>query len=260
MSTSEEYKQYLYSEVRMEDRCDIFLTKTLPMLEIAAEGHDLKHIVSYSAAMPDQYKNRLSSAARKFPFLDLNQVEDGENLRSPHRVARTMLAELGMSPTTPFGIYRLDDDDILSADYFDQMGAHIIPEKVGHVVSLGHGLTAVYMGGEYRWTRKIYRPLLALGLLSVCRYNSDGTISVPVPSAHTHSARYNPVIQDDRKLSYMWTRSLTQDTMLHQYGKDSAQLLNRILHDFKEYDLPGEEAELAFPVLKSILRMDEISG
>lgn len=244
----------------MKDRCEIFLTLTLPMLERASQGHNLKHIVSYSAAMPENYKEKLNAAAARFGFVILDEVEDGGSMRSPHRLARTMLRELDMDPTAPFGVYRLDDDDILSVDYFDQMAAHIIPEKVGHVVSLGCGLTAVYMDGEYRWARQIYRPLLALGLLSVCRHNSDGSISAPLGSAHTHSARYNPVIQDDRKLSYMWTRSLTQDTMLHLHGKESSQILDRILHDFKKYEMPGDDAVSAFPALEPILRMDGITS
>ena len=48
----ESYRDYLYSEERMESRINIFLEHSIPTIAQAAKYHRIRHIVSFSESLP----------------------------------------------------------------------------------------------------------------------------------------------------------------------------------------------------------------
>lgn len=215
-TTPEEYEAYLYSDERLGPRCRIFLEYSLPQLQIAAKDHELVHVVSYSVNMPEKYKALLVQAVERFSFLELD--EHGPTRRPTDLMS---LAGKRAGPGDAFGTYRLDDDDLLTADYFDQVAAYVVPGNAGMQVSLASGYTALYEDGRFTNFRETYWPMLAIGLLSVHRFNVDGSVTSPAHAPHHLSDRSNPVILDARRPAYIWTRHTEQDTAMDYTPEDA---------------------------------------
>lgn len=248
--TLAEYRDYLYAPERLDARCDLFLDVSLPQLRLASAGFDYYHVISFSDSLPDKYQLRLEKAAREFEFLILDRQSETTIESSWLRVARSKFAPGPAGAAgQPFGWFRLDDDDLLSADYFSQMMPYITAANAGMQVSLGRGLTALYDGGEFYNPRMAHSPLIALGLLSVCMLNADGEIIRPVEASHRESDRFNPVMLDSRRISYLWVRHVNQDTALRGAPQESEMTKSRALDDLERLPkLPSrDEALKAFP-------------
>ena len=65
----DDYKAYLYDESRLQLREEIFLGESIPALAAASSNHELKHIVSFSASLPEVRKEALRQAAVRYPFI-----------------------------------------------------------------------------------------------------------------------------------------------------------------------------------------------
>lgn len=252
--SADEYRAYLFSDERLKPRADVFLNFTVPMLGLASRDHDFVHVVSFSDSLPDQYKARLEAAADEHHFLVLDEVPAGGSTRNVARIAREMMDRGGVDYRTPFGSMRLDDDDVLSADYFDQMASYITPDHVGYVVTLARGITAIYEGGRFYFARDAVFPLHSKGHLSVCAWGDPGHLRSPAPAAHIHSDRSNPVILDSRKVSHLWTRTLTQDGAL--LGADPA---GSMLREMGRYPEAADDLLGAFPILDGLIGRDSIT-
>jgi hypothetical protein len=250
--TPEEYQDYLYSAERLDVRCEIFFDLSLPQLQRSSEGLDYRHVVSYSDTLPAPYQERLENAEREFDFLVLDRHPGGASSNSLSSVASRMFGPNGSAggPGTPFGLFRLDDDDLLSADYFQQISTYITSANVGMQVSLGTGVTALFDGGRFFNPRVCHHPMIAIGLTSICTFSEDGTLLRPVDASHNRSDRFNPVILDSRNISYLWVRHVTQDTSLRGAEKGPAEELADTLQDMSRFPRLQSmtEVEQAFPL------------
>lgn len=210
---AEAYRAYLYSEGRMGPRAEVFFGRSLPQLDKAAAGHEVRHMISYSAEMPEKWRDMVLEAGDRYPWLLLDEYQDGQGGHNVNRVARDMMRERG-APMGVYGSYRLDDDDLLPVDYFDRVAAHMSDTTVGMYVSLGKGITAMYQDGAFTTFREVVHPKIAIGLLGVCRVEADGSWTAPAGYAsHARADEFAPVILDSRAPGFLWTRSPQQDTV-----------------------------------------------
>ncbi|MET3809195.1 DUF6270 domain-containing protein [Arthrobacter sp. UYEF3] len=248
----EEYRDYLYSTKRLDVRSEIFLDVSLPQLQRASASVDYRHVVSYSETLPATYQLRLEEARRQFDFLVLDRHTGDTTESSSLEVAREIFGP--DSPTggagTPFGWFRLDDDDLLSADYFEQMRPYVTAANVGMQVSLGSGYTALWKDGCFYDPRSAWSPLIAVGLLSICMFDGTGQVIRPVEAPHHESDRYNPVILDSRKAGYLWVRHLSQDTSLRCVEGGPDEALASIMKDLNRFPRVNSmgEVERLFPL------------
>lgn len=202
------YLAHIYSEERMRPRLEIFIGHTLRLLDMAAQGHQMRHIVSYSREMPAPYRDELVRAATNYPWIVLDEHVKGVGSKNMNREALDLM---GRQPGV-YGTYRVDDDDLLPVDYFDRMAALMSPATVGMYASLGRGVTAIYEDGAWRNPRIARHRLYSAGLLAVCK-STGPRYETPAPaSAHNRADEAAPAIVDSRRLGYLWTRTLTQDT------------------------------------------------
>lgn len=248
--TQDEYKNYLFSDARLAPRMDILTNFSLPQLSAGAQKHKILHLLSYSEFLPQKYENQLLSAQKNFPFLKLDKQVHGLPPLDVESVARDKLWE-SEDPLQPFGIYRLDDDDILPVDYFDQNSPYIRPEFVGMQISLGTGVSAIYQSGIFYNSRKTYHPMLSIGYTSVHRFSSDGTMTKFPIAAHNKADRKYPIILDSRKLGYLWTRHPAQDTALGLVETDEANLVSSLKRHMDQHPAVHDMEELraSFPAL-----------
>lgn len=234
-SSVEEYQDYLFADERLDPRCEIFVNHSLPQIAMAAKDFDVAHVVSYSSHLPEKHQRILEEAAERFPFLVLDRCEGGTPTITPLTIARNEFRSVdrhaGDSPA--FAIYRLDDDDLLPVDYFEQMSPYVRLENAGMMVSLGAGATALYINGEYYNVRQCYAPMIAIGLLSICQFQEDGTLIQPLGHAHNYSDRKNPVILDSRKTGFLWTRHASQDTSLG-WGERATEEMHDVIRRYMD--------------------------
>nr|WP_233096896.1 glycosyltransferase [Pseudomonas sp. MF6787] len=217
-----EYLEGLYSDERMAPRVEIFINKSLPIYQSMADKYSYKHILLYSEILPEKWKNALELAAERFPVLVL--VKDGTKHSAP------MLEFLSGKESSSIAWFRVDDDDLLSSDYLDQLSSYVKPEFEGMAVSFGAGLAAYYSDGSFKHFRKCRFPLLALGQAFIGRYDAKkGALDFPSGGDHTSIDMRTPVILDSRRPTYVWTHHSSQDTKLKKDKVAVISTVNSIL-------------------------------
>ncbi|WP_049157301.1 glycosyltransferase [Corynebacterium aurimucosum] len=222
--SEDEYRDYLYDDARLSLRTDIFLNHTVPTLAKAAEGFNVKHIVSFSKSLPQKFKEQLQEAAHNFDILHLDELPDGD---SGWTAVRRYAEEIGFKGT--FGRYRLDDDDVLSAHYFQTTAPYLKPEFEGMLVSMPLGIEAVYADGQFFHLREAHTPMNSMGLMSICSVKEDGTVVEPQSGPHDKSDRYAPVILDASQVGYLRAIHAGQDNaMRHEPSVVMARLMENM--------------------------------
>lgn len=247
-ATTDEYKQHLYSPDRLAVRASLFFEFSLPMLAAAAARHELIHIVSFSESLPLQYRDRLARAAGQHDFLRLDERPDGAHATDPSDVIRREFA----SKEVLFAEYRLDDDDLLAVDFFEQLLPYVRASDVGRYVSLGSGVTAIYHDGQFHNARRCHQPMIAIGLARICVLHPDGSVTAPAAGRHTVADTVAPVVVDSRRLAFLWTRHIGQDTAVtHSQSLDAFALRERLSKGLDRFPKITEwtEIERHFPML-----------
>lgn len=246
--TPDEYRDYLYSDERMGVRTEIFINQSLPILAKASVGYGYYHVVTYQDLMPAKFQHMLEDAAERYPFLALDKIVDGVGTMNSHRLLHRLHSPGKRMRGQPFGLFRLDDDDLLTMDYFDQMAPHIRQDTIGQRVSLGRGITALYRDGKYENIRNAYRLMNSMGLLSVGVVDASGKLILPPDVAHNRSDSHGTVIVNSERQSWLWVRHAGQDTALREDGADL------IMEELEQYTPTPENVDLAamFPGVRFV--------
>lgn len=227
------YKAALYSEARMEERFAIFFGISVPMLARMRTGHDYIHIIQYSECMPDVYRERLVRLAGGYDFLRLQRMTD--ECVPDVSLNRIILSELGDKRSDVVGLFNLDDDDLLSVEYFKSATEYLTDGHVGKVVSFGLGVSG-YLDERLNFSnvREVYHPKINIGMLRIGRIDREkGSLQFPLVENHAFVDRYTPTILDSRKVSFFWVRHLNQDSA-RSLSEVIAQR-NNIMNDLDHY-------------------------
>ncbi|GAB3595750.1 hypothetical protein CFAEC_05350 [Corynebacterium faecale] len=250
--SNEEYAEYLYSTERLDFRKKIFLETSLPLLAQAAANHDLKHVVSFSSNLPQQYKKDLIDAGKKYDFIILDELPPETPAVNWFDKAKNTI-ETG----EVFATYRLDDDDLVSVNFFNHLSKYVDDAFVQMIVSFGSGITAIWDGSQFKRPSLIHKPLLAIGMAEINKKIDETQFLSPAKGSgysHMVADRGNPVILDSRGLDFFWTRSNNQDTL---YKQDTS--LQRIAEVNSELEnATSEQIESAFPGLAPLMRYPSI--
>lgn len=223
-SNREEYATKLFSESRLASRSHIFLNYTLPIIDMAASHHNIIHIVSYPSELPTKYKRMLLDASERFTWLYLDECTSAKNRgRYLDRIAKEHFAVDSI-----YSEYRLDDDDVLSSTFFDQLSPYVRDVHVGSMVSLGLGVQSFYDKGTFLKPRLEHRPKIAIGLARICRVDAN-EITGPTRVSHTRSDRVCTVVLDSRSVAYIHTLHLNQDSGIQKPNGDLARRIRNYL-------------------------------
>lgn len=245
-SSREEYLEWLYDADRLERRARILIDWSLPQLERAAQqaeaaGHRVRHVVSYSPTLPDAFQQQLRAAEERFEFLELHEA-DGvvDAFLPPEALTRQILGQEQLSAGEAFAAYRLDDDDVLSADYFSLVEPYVSEANVGFRVSMALGVSGLYRNGKLYSARETYYPKISMGMVSVCSWDEAGELVVPEryvdisQDNHDFADRAAPVITDARQPAFLRILHATQSGVLHRTRHLNRQwysdALSRIRH------------------------------
>ena len=217
-----DYFEQLYAEQRMRPRADIFLELSVPILQQMAQVHDYRHLVHYSAHMPQPWLGQLQEAARRYPVLWLVEADEQPVL------ADTLSADLrerGVGDCTVVN-FRIDDDDILATTYLDQLSAFAGRADRNRAISLARGAAGVYLDGRIEPLLDQQRPFGAQGQAYVGNFRArDGRLFLRGGPGidHTKVARHLPTIVDAREIAWLQLRHPGQDMLI-----DEADALDRI--------------------------------
>ena len=209
------YKDILFSDSRLSMRSKIFFDISLPILAAASSSFDYIHVVKYSSMLPDLYKEKLFRAASEYSFLRILEVDQ---IDVSSLIYSELLLEFVKSryeiDRFVFGVFNLDDDDLLSTNYFKNSEKYLEPNNIGRYLSFGDGFTCVHYSGERGFSnfRRSYFPKVNIGLMKLCEYSKVDGFVFPPNANHMQADRFAPVILDSREPTYLWIRSVFQDT------------------------------------------------
>lgn len=266
-SSREEYLDWLYDADRLERRARILIDWSLPQLHRAAQqagaaGHRVRHVVSYSPTLPDAFQQQLRAAEERFEFLELHEA-DGvvDAFLPPEALTRQILGQEQLSAGEAFAAYRLDDDDVLSADYFSLVEPYVSEANVGFRVSMALGVSGLYRNGKLYSARETYYPKISMGMVSVCSWDEAGELVVPEryvdisQDNHDFADRAAPVITDARQPAFLRILHATQSGVLHRTRHLNRQWYSDAMSRIRHAP-PADPADLAqkFPVLADALR------
>lgn len=269
--TEDEYTRWLYDDERLEPRTEIFTQESLPQLAASAEACDLVHVVHYSSSLPQKYQDILRHSARQYPFLHLNEAPGIVAPSSPSKKVLNRVLKERLPDDGVFGIYRLDDDDVLPINFFERMDPYVVEEHVGWRVSFPESLTAIRTRGEYIFPWSRYFPKAAAGLLSIHQKTPDGVfhgLQTRVPAkGHMKLDTVYPTILDSREPGFFQARHQSQDSIL---GTGSAPFFSSLIstainakpvppHLFEEY-FPFVSANIRRQIRDCSQRIDNQTG
>lgn len=254
--SEQEYLANLYSDDRLSVRFEIFTKRALPIYQRMSSGRNYRHIVQYSDLMPEKWKAKLFQCAADFPVVLLQEVK--------HTTASVdaMLAELKASdaPSAVVVWFRVDDDDLLSADYLDQLEQYAQESFTGMAVSFGSGITAAYANGKFKNFRIIRKHLMSQGQAYIGRYDSSGKkIVFPRAIDHTKTDIITPVIVDSRKPAYFWVHHDSQDTSADINKQLAISKIDSLLAGLPRLK-QSSEYEFLFPSIYANICEDQLSG
>lgn len=210
--SEDEYTAWLYDDERLAPRTEIFTQISLPQLAQAAKKYKVAHFVSYSPDLPEKHRSELEQAARKYDFLHLNETTKAVSANPTLGLIKRGLA-LHDHTGGVFGIYRLDDDDVLSVHYFDHMAPYVTGSHAGWWVSLGLGFSAIRTTqGEFVYARQMYYPKSAFGPMVIAEAAPGGKINHIGAPKHTALDKYSPTVLDSRDPAYFHIRHASQDS------------------------------------------------
>lgn len=255
----QEYRKNLFNPERLDMRADIFFNMSLPQLALAAQNHHIRHVISYSDLLPEKYLQALREANEQYEFVVLDECAPNE----PPITSAELLGPLARTNGGfQFAEYRLDDDDIVSSDYFDRLNAFLHPSFQGMYVSFGTGLAALYVDGDLYYARRSLQRLIAIGLAKICRIEDDETITGPRHIRHSMSDVAAPVVLDSRELAYVWVRHDEQDSFTDTRSESKTDKLETIRRQMSKFPAAENLSEIQthFPAISSRIHISKAPG
>jgi hypothetical protein len=236
----ENYKDFLFSASRLDMREHIFGEYSVPQIINNMSSFDYYyHIVEYSQELPDDRKLKL------FEICDRHErivpVLSGQRNSEIDRIVNSAATDC-----SEIGIFKLDDDDVISDEYIANASKYVDHKFKNFVVSFPKGVTGWWNSdsASYSILKRVYQPKINIGLMTICSVKKieSGTRSVQFFNIGPHTTcdeRY-PVIMDASFISYLWTRSGIQDTAIKKNNFDEHTLkkLSR-LSDIELSDIEG---------------------
>lgn len=208
-SDGEEYIRRLFDRERLEQRFDVLERVALPIYQSYLLSYNYSHIIQYSREMPEWGKKRLRKIADDYSVVRLSLVSD-------ESIVDSVLCEVrswGNGFRGEFVWFRVDDDDILSADYLDVLSQYALPTNVGMAVSFSKLAVAIWAGGLLFDYRVMDFPNNSVGQAYICRANvALDSFETPPVLPHTQVHRSVPTIVDGTAIHGVQVRHALQDT------------------------------------------------
>ncbi|EFD0540265.1 hypothetical protein GUU61_23385 [Escherichia coli] len=207
----------VFEEKRLRSRTNIFINYSLPLLDSASKTRNIRHVVVTSTFLPEWCKEELNKSANQYSWLDIIYVDpvEGYNLNNQISKAAEKLSKKSTCDEIIIASLRLDDDDLLSKNYFETIDLYHDDAYVDFCISTPHGYRGLYDGENYSVISHENIPNNAYGMALIARYSSNNkkftsNYCFP-PGTHIDMDKRVPVILDGRKKTYLRTMGRDND-------------------------------------------------
>lgn len=217
----DDLRAQLWSEGRLGSRMHLFGQLASPIYQQIAAEHDFRVLVQHSADLPEPWLGRLEALATSYPVLRLAPLGGWVEARD------TVQADLDRDGRTgPVVMLRVDDDDLLAADYLDQLAPYVTPDHHGWAISLSGGVVARLEDRRLLDFRTDVQPFGSMGQTFVGDYDARRrTLDLPVMPNHRRVHEYRPTVVDSREITFLQVRHADQDTRLRRDREAEQQVL-----------------------------------
>ncbi|MGO3862318.1 MAG: glycosyltransferase [Halomonas sp.] len=252
----EDYKAHLFDSQRLAIHEKLFKEVTVPSLSKMKKS-DTTVIVFTSDELPEPFLSNLHDIAKNAGNIKVFGLSRDQPAIA--RMHQQLSKELKVfAEDVCYATVRLDDDDALADNYYQELSKYLSPAFVGHSISFAQGYAGLYDGSVYTKFYPMNLPKCALGLAHIHLYNKGKRIS-KTPSiyalgAHTRIDEKAPLILSSEQSMYIRTihkgsdmygekilKKVSGGKMPVNYSevKDSFSILPAGLH--------AEEKEVSFP-------------
>lgn len=244
------YVKKLFSEDRLDLKSNIFIDINLPSLALMnKEGCSYTHFVLYSKELPLKYKARLEQTVKKYDFVKGIEIEDNNKFNINEYI------EKEVKRNEVFAYFNLDDDDLLSIDYLQKIKNYVNQSFLGFNISMSKGFAAYY-DGNVSYCRELRFPFINIGQARICERKTDGSILIFNKGNHMKTDENCPTVIDSRSASFFWLKHKEQDTFSNMNVKT---IKDKITRSLEEYPLPISSILDKFPILKTLLKTNDLS-
>lgn len=255
------YEKMLFSDSRMEPRVRIFCDIAAPIYQRMAESHNFYQLVFYSPRMPSRWKDELEEASTKYPVLKLIPV-DTEKLDMSFYIKQS-LVNIEEELDSFVYMFRIDDDDILSVDYLDQVKPLVIDQHVGFAVSFADGYAGLFENNQYVEIRKHVQALSSMGQGVIGRWFAEKSeLELPRMNNHNKTHYNRTVLLNAQRSSFIQTRHTGQDTALLEGngGMDLASQRREVKSKFERLKTVVEREKVIaeFPSIEKYLAKQNV--
>lgn len=150
--------------------------------------------------------------------------------------------------------FRLDDDDLLSPDYFSRIVNYLSPCYEGFYLTFPKGYVGVFDKG-YEGFYEITKPFLAIGLSRISKFDLSNNKFVTenpcvlVGASHARLVDRAVAILDSSINAYVWTMHVYSDTRSVDADKKKSKLkIRKFISDSKLKEVERKKVEGDFSI------------
>ena len=202
--TFEDYKKLILDENRLNKRLDLFINYQLPLIDIASQYNNIHYYVMSSMYLSDRIREVLETAEREYDFLQIEYFDENTvpDIKMNFLEYASKYCDVLISST------RLDDDDMLSPQFFEMLNRYVDIPFVNMCISLNTGYCGLYKESGFEKFSKFRFMNSAQGLSYISRI-INGEFTTPYycpPGAHNDVDKRVPSIQDATRTCYIYTQ------------------------------------------------------
>lgn len=204
---SNEYKDALFSDSRLEMHEKLFTQVTLPSIANSINDNNVVVFVFTSKCLPDKFKNNLYDLKKKYSWLEVVELPSDDG---PITMMDSYFKEYLRDNFTDlcYATVRLDDDDAVSNSYFDNLNTYIHPKFNKMAITWPMGYRGLFIDHSYKKFAECEQMKCAQGLAYIARY-SEGKYSKPLTvfslGHHAKVDQRVPLIVDKSTRAYLRT-------------------------------------------------------
>lgn len=203
--TDNDYIRRILDPDRLSTRCKLFVDFSIPCLQDAVLRFpeiSIKLLVHYSSLLPDSVTSVLTSAAKNHDWIYLKSVhpDDAYNLTGEISDVLSNATESPKDGVSIVPMMRLDDDDLLSPDYFSLLSKYIDPRFMGMTIHAPRGFEGLFDGEKFVCFSPLDAPKTGIGLAHLAGWDNAKNRLVTKytlpPGKHKDTDLLAPVILD----------------------------------------------------------------
>lgn len=244
----ENYKSSILDPERLKVRERIFFDNTVPLFvsqhnKLMEEGVFFKFCIAVSDQLPRKLMQRFDALVCEYgDVFSLYKVSED----SRHSWLDTLQCQVeavadrnthGNRRELIVSNFRLDDDDLLSKEYFSRQVKYLDSCYEGFYVTFPKGYVGLFDDG-YEAFYDVSRPFLAIGLSKISKFDTSEkrflTERPCIFAAGGHSRLINDSVSilDSSILAYIWTVHAYSDTRSVDLNREKAKLkIKRFISD-----------------------------